>query len=172
MTSQSDFGSSEFRCGPCEHSVPSLRLKSIALADVRRFDASGEQKVFPYENRYCEPYQPHACSPPSDKDMRRYSQSEASRSYARSTAGGVWYLRDSAPVDVNCGLFSPPSRHAELCSGDLDSEPFDACELVARETAVAANYQDADLKESTLELAGPTPEQPSPAKSPFPSMPR
>ncbi|XP_037522682.1 GATA-type zinc finger protein 1-like [Rhipicephalus sanguineus] len=183
MTSQSDFGSSEFRCGACEHSAPSLCPKSFALADVRRFDGSGGLKVFPYDNRYCEPYQPCACSPPSDKYMRRCSPSEASRSHSRNTPDGAWYLADSAPVDVNCGLFSPPSRHAELRSSDLDYEPFStygeterlikihylAEELVAREAAVAAtNHDDTDWEE--VDSGSCSSPETSPAKSPFPSM--
>ncbi|KAL1431549.1 hypothetical protein MTO96_014068 [Rhipicephalus appendiculatus] len=107
--------------------------------------------------------------------------SEASRSHSRNTVGGARYLADSAPVDVNCGLFSPPSRPVGLCSGDLGSRPFDACgeaerlskiqymaeQLVAREAAVPANYQDADLKEVNGGACCSTAET-SPAKSPFP----
>ncbi|KAL1415001.1 hypothetical protein MTO96_007004 [Rhipicephalus appendiculatus] len=180
MTSQSDFSSSEFRSRVCEHSAPSLCPKSVALADVRRFDGSDEQ-VFPYDNWYCKPYQSYARSPPSRKYMRRYSPSEASRSHSRNTAGNAWYLAKSALVDVNCGLLSPPSRHAELCSSDLDAEPFNsyseterllkmhylAEELVAHEEAVAAASHD-DSKEVDVGSCS-TPET-SPAKSTSPSV--
>lgn len=179
MTLPNDFGSSEFRFVPCEHSAPSPQLTPVALLDVQCFDGSGEQKVFPHDDRYCESYQPYLCSPLSDKGTQRYFPSEAIRSRSGNTVGGTRYT----PVDVSCGLFSLPSRPMELCSADLGSKPFDpygeaerlskiqcmAEELVAREAAVPSNYRDVDLKEVGGVACCLTPET-SPAKSPFPSV--
>lgn len=182
MTSQSDRGSSEFRRGAADYSTPSTCFKPTATAaDARRFDDSNEQKAFPYDSLYSEPYQPYS---PPDRYLWRPSPSKASRSNWKDTVGS-WYLADGAPLDVNCGLFSPTSQRAELFSGDLDPEPFDASgeterllkihylaeELVAREAAMAATNDDVVSKEVDPRTCAAT-EPADPVKLPasFPSM--